>query len=469
LRSPAVLSACRSLPILLVGISVGAALALPAAGAERRAASDFHRRALVDGGVAAGEAYAVPLSAEVVSALRDGGELRLFDAAGSEIPSLVHTAVSRGEVTDRPVTIFNQGWREDGTRTVSVEVDERKTGSVNEFVLEIADEQYNARVRVEGSADGAHWQILRDGLHLIRHRVTGEEIDYLHNVLRVPTARFRFYRFTLNPTSTTPVRDEGDDSGEGPLEVTAVSVREVVERGSTLALPVALERVEDERDDDSRHHYWKLDLGREKLGVDRVDLAIPATDYARTASLWEWSPERNRRTRRLATTVLFHYASEAGDDEQTRFSGFATDARELVLRIDQGDDAPVDVSSVRASRPWQQVRFLAPTATQLPIGLYVEPDAPRTPRYDLARRLREHEIESFTELAAGPLGQNPGYAEAPEPASEQVPYLLYVLVVPMIVGLGVYVVRTIQRGMPAESQGEESDTAAAAQAERQPE
>ncbi|GAG24640.1 unnamed protein product, partial [marine sediment metagenome] len=73
---------------------------------ERRVASDFHRRALIEGAVAPGEAHAVPLSREAVAALKEGGELRLFDGAGREIPSLVYTADSRSEVIERPVTIY---------------------------------------------------------------------------------------------------------------------------------------------------------------------------------------------------------------------------------------------------------------------------------------------------------------------------------------------------------------------------
>ena len=84
-------------------LALSLAIAAPAAGeVTRRAASDFHRRALVEGRVTPGEAHAIPLSLEAVAALKKGGELRLFDANGREIPSLVHAAVSRGEVVDRP-------------------------------------------------------------------------------------------------------------------------------------------------------------------------------------------------------------------------------------------------------------------------------------------------------------------------------------------------------------------------------
>ncbi len=427
------------------GVWVAAALlAAPASGeADRRVASDFHRRALVDGPVAPDQAYAVPLSSEAVAALKHGGELRVFDAAGREIPSLVHSADSRGEVVDRPVTIFNQAWSEDGSRTVSVELRDRKPQPVNEFVFELADEEYNARVRVEAGQDGENWQILRDGLHLIRHTVKREKIAYRHNVLRVPTARFRFYRFTLRPTQPP---GERVDPAQEPLVINGLAVREVVQRGSALALRATLERFDDDRDADSRHHYWKLDLGRANLGVDRVDFTIPATDFARSVGLWEWSAERGRRTRQLATGVAFHY----DDDVHTEFTDFATDARVLVMMIDQGDDEPVDVTAARASRPQQQVRFLGPRALELPLALYLDPDEAREPRYDLARRLHEHEIASFTELRLDALEPNPGYAKAPEARSEQIPFLLYALVLPLVAGLGWYIVRTIQRGVPPE-------------------
>lgn len=428
-----------------IACAVGAAFASGAAAqVDRRESSDFHRRALVEGLVTPGEAHAVPLSTEAVAAFEKGGELRVFDAAGREIPSLVHSAVSHREVLDHPVAIFNRAWSQGGSQTLSIEIEGRVPQSVNEIVFDIADEEYSARVRVEASQDAAHWQIVGEGLHLIRHTVEREKIAYLHNVLRVPTARFRFYRFTLRPTLPEASEAEANDA---PLEIEGVAVREVVRRGSALSLSAKLERYDDLQDDDARHHHWKLDLGTENLGVDQVTFTVPAADFARSASLWEWSPERQRRTRRLASTVAFHY----GDDVHTEFTGFSTNARVLVLMIDQGDDEPVTVTSARASRPRQQVRFLGPATATAPIALYFDPDEPRAPRYDLARRLREHEITSFVELNLGPLEGNPAYAEPAEPRSERIPYLLYALVIPLVAGLGWYVVRTIQRGAPPEN------------------
>jgi hypothetical protein len=434
-----------SIRVYLLFALLAAGLTVADTGSDaRRDASEFHRRALIDGAPTAGSAYAVSLAAEAVAALEHGGEVRLFDAAGQEIPSLVQSAVSRGEVSDRAVAIFNRAWNEDGTQTLSVELTERKPSSVNQFVFDIENPEYNARVRIETSMDDESWQIVRDGLHLIRHQVETEAIDFRHDVLRIPTSRFRYYRFTLKPTN--PLSDEVGSSTEALLEITGVAVREVVPRGSTLSLNAAIERFEDPRDEDPRHHYWKLDLGRENLGVDSVSFTIPETDFARSASLWEWSTERNRRTRQLASTVAFRY----GDDVHSEFSNFTTDARVLVLRIDQGDNEPVSVTAARASRPRQQLRFIGPTTAALPLSLYFDPDVARMPEYDLARRLREHEVTRFIELAHGALEPNPGYSEPTPPRSESIPYLLYALVIPLVIGLGWYVARTIQRGSPPE-------------------
>jgi len=430
----------RSL-VLLTGVAL--AFALPAGAVERRAASDFHLRALVEAEPAAGEAAAVAFTAEAVAALERGGEVRLYDAAGQEIPSLVHAAVSRGEIFDRDVTVFNRAFTEDGVQTLSVELLARKPAPVNQFVFDIADPQYNARVRVEASDDGDAWRIVRDGLHLIRHRVETEKIDYVHDTLRIPTTRARFYRFEIRPVLAAPhARAEPDAPAEPPLEVTGVAVREVVQRGSALTLRPSIERTDDPRDEDPRHHYWRIDLGSASLGVDSLDLFIPETEFARSAALFEWDEARGRRTRQLATAVLFRF----GDDSQTGLAGFSTNARILALRIDQGDDAPVTVRSAVAKRPRQQLRFLAPADFEPPLALHFEPDTPRAPEYDLARRLAEREITAFRELPLGPLVANPGYAEPAPPHSERVPFLLYALVIPLVVGLGWYVVRTVQRG-----------------------
>ena len=91
--------------------ALAAALAAPAASeVNRRVVGDFHRRATVDAAVTAETAYAVPLSSEAVAALKSGGELRVFDGAGREVPSLVYSAASHNEVVDRPAAIFNRAW-----------------------------------------------------------------------------------------------------------------------------------------------------------------------------------------------------------------------------------------------------------------------------------------------------------------------------------------------------------------------
>jgi len=432
-----------SASLCAIGATIAVLVAAPAAAAEaRREMSDFHRRALIEGTPTPGDAYSVPLSVEAVAALKRGGELRVFDAAGGEIPSLVHSAVSRGEIFDREVTVFNRTWTEDGTQMLTVELVGRAPSTVNRFVFDIADREYSARVRIESSMDGENWQIVRDGLHLIRHTVESEKIAYHHNVLQIPSSRFRYYRFILKPTRHALGVIEKPT--EAPLAITGVAVREVVRRGSSLTVDAPIERFDDPRDDDPRHHYWKLDLGSGDLGVDSVSLTIPEEDFARSASLWEWDVERDRRTRQLAATVVFRY----GDDTHSEFSDFSTDARVLVLRIDQGDDAPITVTSARAGRPRQQVRFIGPTAPTLPAALYFDPDEPRQPKYDLARRLREHEVTNFAELGLAPLEPNPAYAPPTPPRSESVPYLLYAMVIPLVVGLGWYIVRTIQRGAP---------------------
>lgn len=425
---------------------VSLALAVCAAGAAaqtgdgRRSPADFSLRARVTGEPAPGEACAVPLGADAVSALETGGELRVFDADGREIPSLVHTARRHAEEIERPVEIFNRAWQEDGTRTLSAEL---RDGArpVNEFVLEIP-EDHHLLARVEGSPDGEHWQILADGRHLIRYSAPDEDAEYVYDRLRIPTSRFGWYRFTLHPLAPT---SPGDES----FRVQSVSVLRSVDRGARLELPVVVEPLDDPRDSDPRHAFWKLDLQRPGLGVSRIELEIPGDDFARSASLWEWSTERERRTRRLATAVVFRF----GKEQSTAIGGFQTDAPLLALMIDQGDDEPIALDAARASRPRQTLRFIVPEDARPPLWIYLEPDQARPPRYDLARRLQEREIDRFVALEQGPVESNPDYREAPAPRSERLPWLLYLLVVPLVVVLAAYVVRTLRRGLPDDDPG----------------
>ncbi len=425
----------RATALLLVALGTASV----AGAEERRSVGDFQSRAEIEIAPGAGEAYGVPLSAEASAALKEGREVRVFDARGREIPSLVHSAYARPEIRERPVSVFNQAWNPGLVQTLAVELTDRGPQSVNEFTFEIRDEQYNASVRVEGSDESSggsdDWRIAGDGLHLIRHTIPGEKIDYVHNVLRIPTSRYRRYRFTLRQ----PGREE-------PLTIESVSVREVIHRGTHLTLPVHLEGWKNPRDPDKRHQYWRLGLDRAYLGVNRVDLTIFGTDYARPAKLWAWNPELSRPGDFLDSTVLFQY----GNDRDTGFGGFTSDAEELVMMIDQGDDEPIPVARVRASRPRQQVRFLMGASAEAPLALYFTPDVPRDPEYDLPRRLEERGIAAFASAEHGPLTENPAYRLPPEPLSERAPQLLYAVVGALVLGLGIYLARTLRKGLPPE-------------------
>ncbi len=402
----------------------------------RRQPSDFKQLADVGGeaALAVGQAYSIPLSSEAVAALRKGREVRVFDALGVEIPSLVHTAYSRAEAEKLPVKVFNAAWEPGLVQTLSVEIDERTLREVNEFRFEIEEEEYNLRVRVEGSEEGRSWLILKQDLHLIRHLLPSQKIDYVHNALRIPTSRFRFYRFTMS----APGREK-------PLTIEHVSVRKMVPRGASLGVPVKLEAWSNPRDQDERHDYWKLDLGRPDLGVDQLALRIEGEEFARNASLWEWNEVLDRPGKRLANTVLFDYEG----DSQREFKGFSSDAQRLVVRIDQGDDLPVGLSGAYASRPMQQLRLLIASRVDLPLRLYFLPERADKPKYDLARRLRERDITDYRLLAHAALVDNPDYAPPPAPASERSPYLLYILVGGLVIGLGGYVAYTLRDGLPS--------------------
>ncbi|MDH3520281.1 MAG: hypothetical protein OEM49_07470 [Myxococcales bacterium] len=442
MRSPSRRVAC----LALTAVAVAAGLRATAEpDLRRRATSDFRQEAELAGDdFVLDGAYSVPLSAEATAALKKGGELRLFDARGEEIPSIVHTAHARQEAVARPVAIFDNVWepRDAGLiQTVSVELEESAPQSVNEFTFEIADEEYNVRVRIEASVAPDAWRIVSDNLHLIRHTISGEKIRYVHNVLRIPTSRFRRYRFVL------------EESGrKKPLTIESIAVREVVQRGESLGVSVRLEPWQNPRDPDPRRNYWKLDLGRPDLGVNRVQLQLDGTDYARPARLWSWNQELSRPGQPLADTVVFRY----GSDARAEFEGFTTDAEQLVLMIDQGDDEPIGLRGARASRPRQQLRFVIDRPVAAPLRLYFTPDDPRPPKYDLDRRLRQYGIADFHARTHGPLRENASYAPAPKPMTERVPYLLTGVVIALVLGLGWYIARLLRTGLPPEPPAEHS-------------
>lgn len=422
-------------------------LLLPAAASartevRRRAATDFHRLAAVESAepLTPGHAYAIPLTLEATSAHRRGGETRLFDDAGREIPSVVHLAQHVRQTVARALPIFNSAWEPGLIQTLTVDQGADIREAINEFTFAIADAEYNAQVQVQASEDGAAWQIVRDNLHLIRHTVPGEQIRYEHNTLRVPTARFRYFRFAI-----------AESGRADPLQITAVTVRQtVIEPGATIETRLHPVQWRNPDDGDERHDYWMLDLGLSHLGMSEVRLTLDGGEFARPATLWEWDAKRERLGRHLANAMLYRYAG----DRATTLDGFQTDAERLVLMIDQGDNAPIDVLGAIASRPRLEVRFLAEPELTAPLRLYFHPERARAPAYDLEKRLAKQHIDAYAPLTLGPVMANAAYVTPPEPqpaASERVPYLLYAVVIPLVLGLGLYIARMVRTTPPPDA------------------
>lgn len=418
-------------------------LAAPALAQEpgRRSVSDFHFYAEVieRAPLTPGEAYAVGLSPKASALLRERPEVRVFDAFQHEVPSVLVSEPEHMEVEKRAVRVINEAWEAGLIQRFTVELTDRTPEPVTTFVLDIADESYNARAVIEGSDDGNEWMTVRDNLHLIRHTLPGEDVKFVHNRLRIPASRYKYFRFTI-----------AESGRRRPLDIEDVAVLQEIRRGRSLALPVHPAPWNNPEDADARHVWYKLQLPETHLGVDRLRLTIDAREYERRGVLYEWNVELERPRRRpIASGILFHY----GDDRETELHGFTTDAGILVLMIDQGDDEPVAVTAVTAYRPRQEVRFIMEDAFAGPLRLYFKPERAHAPQYDLPRRLEEQKIHDFVELEHGPLRDNPAFEPPPPPVSERIPYLMYALILLVAVVLAVYIARTVRMSMPPEDMG----------------
>jgi hypothetical protein len=149
--------------------------------------------------------------------------------------------------------------------------------------------------------------------------------------------------------------------------------------------------------------WYTLRLPHEGLPASRLLLTTSARVFTRQLTVFMQREPVSPRERTGAQRLVSEMWSHANPDERApqmtlELPGLPT--RDLVLVVDEGDNAPIDIDSATLLLPGYRVRFFATEGA--PLTLYYGDDSVGAPRYDLAL-LRPHLLGvPATEIAPGP-------------------------------------------------------------------
>ena len=295
--------------------------------------------------VAAGSPFSVRVRAAGdpdAGAVATGGltDLRLFDAAGAEIPHLLVANPDAAPVWREASAILPVAAVEtERQRTSGFEADLGKSVLVDRFRLDRLAPPFLKRLRLEGSGDRAHWTLLVD---------EGTMFD-------LPQPGLRQVELGFVPGSYRYFRVTWDDSRSGrigpPPSASARIVAHVLP-APALTSPVIVER----RPSEPGRSRFHLRLPGARLPIVALDLNVPPGHLMRDAEVYE-----ARLTGAEATPALIgrgtlkRVEQESITAEALRIHIQTPIEPELDLVIDDGNNSPLDLRGVTArfaELPW---------------------------------------------------------------------------------------------------------------------
>lgn len=323
----------------------------------------------------------------------DLADLRLYDAAGHEMPFRIErpTPTPRAVRSGKNFRVTLAG------NATTATFDPDLAQPLDRVTLETPARDFIKAVALEGSNDGQRWQsIVRDQFIFRRDGASRLHIEFA-------------------PFAWTHLRVTIDDRRAEAIPLTGATVH-AADPTPAPAEPLELKLVE--RDESAGQTRFTLLAAGARVTL--AGLQIEATDplFTREATLaYRNYVEGEVRERILARGTIYRVALEG----QPAISNldFAAEAvlptRELILTIQNGDSPPLNVAAIRATR---RPVYAAWLATQPGPFHFLSGNARcSAPRYDLSALAASSTARLVQPRSAGALAANPDF-RAVEPLPE---------------------------------------------------
>lgn len=351
----------------------------------------------------------------------DLADLRLYDAAGHEVPYTLRIRRQIDSQTVSQAQTFNRAV-EGGAALISCDLGEQPPEH-NEVEVSTAGDNFRRLADVEGSSDGEHWSTLVSGAILFRFSSEGRSAE--QQAISYPASRFRYLRVRVN-------RDLQVD--RAAPEITALEVQRSTHlKGEMVAYPGALERPDADRLNARPATVWRIDLGA-RVPLERLRIFVRERAFSRPFLLE--AADDPAAPQQLASGELARSEEAPQANPEINFS--ERFARRLKLTITDDRNPPLSITAVTAFGAMRQVVFETAAAGTGPLRLYYGNPHANAPRYDLNARIPSDGSARALFIRAGSRQDNAIFQPPSRPLSERSPWLVYlVLVIATIVLAGI--------------------------------
>jgi hypothetical protein len=326
------------------------------------------------------------LPVETLDAARPALEdLRLYDAAGDELPFLIERPTPTGQVT-QSARSFSVSLSHN---TTVITLETGLAQSLDAVTLDTPAQNFIKPVQIEGSSDGHRWQTFVHGRPIFRQPGGASQLR-----LAIPSGNLRSLRFTV------------DDLRSRPIPFTGAWVHATAESVSGEPLPVAIA----ERHENPGVTRLTLNLGAANLDIASLQIETSEPLFTRQVTLVvPRIAEDAIREQIIGQGVVYRVAIEgrpASDglavplERQVR-------SREMLLLIRNQDSPPLPITAMRAERRPVYLVFLARQAGDH--HLLTGNSRCAAPRYDLAALGLNLKAAAVSPLKPSALAENPDY------------------------------------------------------------
>jgi uncharacterized protein DUF3999 len=370
------------------------------------------REAALPAGAEGSPWYDLILPVEVFGRAReDLGDLRLFDAAGSEVHYALRVREAQYSQQEVKASEFNRSTVADETSELTLDLGENPDEH-NEVELKLPGEDFRRQTVLEASDDGKEWHKLVER-NLFHFRSGAHELH--ESRLSYPPSRFRYLRVQVERDATVDRK---------PVEIEAAIVRRRVELpGEFVTIQATVGSRDAVRAAGAPGSAWIIDLGVDHVPCERIELEIAETEFARDYVIEAGGPVGSDQP--FVQVAWGQWSRKAGEASRPATAVFPEQrCARLRLVVTDYSNPPLSVQGCRVQGAARELVFAHENSLSSPLKLYYGNPNAEPPHYDLERNLPAQLEPKPERIELGPEQSNPDYVPEPLPFTERWPWLI---------------------------------------------
>ena len=366
-------------------------------------------------------------------AREDLSDLRLYDRQGREVPYGLRVLRKVNESRSVEAKEFNRAVVGNAGE-LSADLGEG-AAEHNEVEIDTNGENFRRLINLEGSDDGAQWRAIVTGAIIFRFRTNNQSIE--SNRVSYPVSRYRYLRVRVFADSMS--------DRAAPVINGLKALMVVRQEGELVAWNTGWPESRRTSHEGEPATSWTIDLGNRvpcsQLTLDVRDetfsrpYAVETADAPRTV-LGVASGELTRPLGKKITPVVITF-----DENREVF------ASKLRLIVTDYGNSSLSIEFIKPAAAARQIVFDTSGSVSAPLRLYFGNPKASAPRYDFEKNLPALLKSPPVRYDLGAVQPNPVFEPQPEPLTERLPWLIYLVLGASSIALAAILISLARRSM----------------------